>query len=316
MYYNIKEKYSWPNLYTDIKNYTKECLICLKAGYEKINTMNKIIYTKEKNEIWQVDLIGYLDLTKKKNRYLLVAVEHYTKWIEAAPINNKDASTITKLINSLILEKHGIPKCIISDNGLEFANKEVENLALERKFEWKFNSPGNHSSVGAIERANQTLLNKIKKLSNFGEINWDTVIEQAVNAYNMSYNRSISMSPYALTNYKFPHFEVDKQFNIKQKHFKIKDLKEKRDKQFKKYAKKHIEKGKIKCFNNLRINDKVLIFRKQLGRKLKNHWMPGFIIKGKINDDSYIVENGNTKLRASKKHLKLDTSNFSEGVSQ
>lgn len=60
MKHSLKDKYKWQGIFKDIEDYVKGCLTCLKEGYEKNNTKNKIIKTTRPNEMWECDLIGRL----------------------------------------------------------------------------------------------------------------------------------------------------------------------------------------------------------------------------------------------------------------
>ncbi|KCZ81621.1 hypothetical protein H312_00945, partial [Anncaliia algerae PRA339] len=182
----------------------------------------------------------------------------------------------------------------------------------ENMFEWIYNSPGNHCTIGAVERANQTLFNIIRKLCDFGKLQWDTVVQEAVNSYNMSFNRSIQTSPYMLKFGKTPMFEVDRYYAANQVFVDKQTLIDRRNEVFDKYAMINIGKGDILAFNNYKMGDKVLVFREKLGDKLANCWSDGFRIVKKCSSDSYIVESCESRIRVNKKHLKLDLS-FRDG---
>lgn len=96
-----------------------------------------------------------------KNRFIFVAIDHYSKWIETRVLKSMDKNSITKCIEECIIKKHGVPKRILTDNEKEFDNNMCRELAIKYNFVWDFNSPYHHKSVGAIERANQTLWKKL-----------------------------------------------------------------------------------------------------------------------------------------------------------
>ena len=54
---------------------------------------------------------------------MLVAVDKFTKWIEAKPIKNLDAGTTVSFIRKLIF-RYGVPHSIITDNGSNFDSEE------------------------------------------------------------------------------------------------------------------------------------------------------------------------------------------------
>ena len=115
---------------------------------------------------------------KRKSKFILVAIDHYTKWIETAIISSKDANSTAKLIKELIIEKHGVPNRILSYYGLEFNNSVIRELATKYGINCEFGSPNHHQTVGVIERTNQTLIYKLKKLSEFSETSWERALKR------------------------------------------------------------------------------------------------------------------------------------------
>ena len=69
-----------------------------------------------------MDLIRPLKKTARGNEYILTVVDHFTKWIEAAPIPAKDAVTVAKALHEHVCCRNGAPHRIITDNGKEFSN--------------------------------------------------------------------------------------------------------------------------------------------------------------------------------------------------
>ena len=169
MKFVIAKRYEWTGMMKDIENFTSNCNICCKSGEALVNTKNRIIKSTFPNEIWEIDLIGRIPgNSQSENQYIFVAIDHYTKWIEAKALKSKTSSEICRAIQELIINKHGIPTRILTDPGLEFNNKETKELAQNFNFRWEFSSPRHHETIGAVERANQTLFNILKRLTNFG----------------------------------------------------------------------------------------------------------------------------------------------------
>lgn len=94
MLHNISQRYRWDTLKKDIKNYLESCLICLKSGGPIVNTKCKIIKTNSINDIWEIDLIGRLLDEDGKNKFILVIIDHYSKWTEAFVLQKKEANNV------------------------------------------------------------------------------------------------------------------------------------------------------------------------------------------------------------------------------
>jgi hypothetical protein len=77
------------------------------------------------------DLIGRLPTSGKGKKIILVAVDHYSKWVETKTLKTKDMKSILRAIKEIIIDKHGTPTKILSDCGLEFKNQEIANFAQQ-----------------------------------------------------------------------------------------------------------------------------------------------------------------------------------------
>lgn len=163
----FKNKYIWDNFHKDIDSFIQKCAICLKKGNEVINTNFKYLNPLYPNHIWEVDLIGPLQGSLGENKYILITIDLFTKYIETEIVNSKTGNEIRKVLKRIILDKHGSPSMIYSDNDLEFQNKEVQDLAKFYKTKWRFCCPNYHKSIGAVERANKSLMDKLRCLNNF-----------------------------------------------------------------------------------------------------------------------------------------------------
>ena len=70
-----------------------------------------------------LDMVGPLRTGRSGFTHVLVAVDKFTKWIEAKPIKNLDACTAISFIRELIF-RYGVPHNIITDNGSNFDSEK------------------------------------------------------------------------------------------------------------------------------------------------------------------------------------------------
>ena len=47
-------------------------------------------------QLVSIDILGPLPVTKERNKYVLAAVDHFTRWLEAFPIRNQEATTVAR----------------------------------------------------------------------------------------------------------------------------------------------------------------------------------------------------------------------------
>ena len=79
-------------------------------------------------QIVAVDILGPLPEIPSKNRYVLVAMDYFTRWAEAYAIPNQEAITITtKLVNELFL-RFSVPEQLHSDLGRQFESRLMTEI--------------------------------------------------------------------------------------------------------------------------------------------------------------------------------------------
>ena len=81
--------------------------------------------------VWGVDVIGKVSLKSSSgHEYVLVAIDYFTKWVEAASYASLIAAKVAKFIRWHIIYRYRIPHEFISDRGVHFRS-EVDTLVQE-----------------------------------------------------------------------------------------------------------------------------------------------------------------------------------------
>ena len=111
-----------------------------------------------------MDIVGPLLVAATQKKFLLVAMDYFSKWVEAeayASIKDKD---VTKFIWNNIICRFGIPQAIIADNGPQFDSIAFRKLCSELKIQNLYSTPRYPQSNGQTEETNKTLLSALKKM--------------------------------------------------------------------------------------------------------------------------------------------------------
>eukprot|EP00253_Pinus_taeda_P021675 PITA_21675 len=88
---------------------------------------------------WGIDFTTCNLPSTKGHKYIIVAVDYFTKWVEAMPTVVSDGETKTLFLFNQVISHFGIPKGIVTDHGSHFQNKMMAKLALNLGF-WQENS--------------------------------------------------------------------------------------------------------------------------------------------------------------------------------
>ncbi|XP_057739786.1 uncharacterized protein LOC130956842 [Arachis stenosperma] len=88
-----------------------------------------------------VDLLEPFPVGLGQVKYLIVAINYYTKWVEAKPLASISSANCRKFMWRQIIARFGIPEVVISDNGTQFADKKfgefLAGLGIKQKFSSK-----------------------------------------------------------------------------------------------------------------------------------------------------------------------------------
>nr|GFA34055.1 DNA-directed DNA polymerase [Tanacetum cinerariifolium] len=105
----------WPTIYKDTYEFVKNCDSCQRQG--KISQRDEMpqnsIQTYEIFDVWGIDFMGPF-LSSRGNKFILVAVDYLSKWVEAKALPTNDTRVVCKFLKSLFA-RFGSPRAIISD---------------------------------------------------------------------------------------------------------------------------------------------------------------------------------------------------------
>ena len=117
----LSERYVWTNMSRDIKNWTMQCLSCQRTKVTRHNRtpIQPIPTTGGKFSQVHLDLVGPLPINKGQ-RYIMTAVDRYTRWPEAIPIPDATANTVADAFIAHWVSRYGVPETITTDRGAQF----------------------------------------------------------------------------------------------------------------------------------------------------------------------------------------------------
>ncbi|XP_045135274.1 SCAN domain-containing protein 3-like [Portunus trituberculatus] len=172
--YKVGEKYYWPTITADIKDWIKKCPKC--QVYQKIKTQGPVLHPIKPEGRWDVlsmDLIGPLTVTPRGNKYIITITDLYTKGVMAYPLKDKSAPCVAMAIMEIIYT-YGPPLKIITDQEKEFVNELNKNLFSLFNVKHLVTSIYHPQTNGQTERASGTLKTILAKYCNDNMDDWDS----------------------------------------------------------------------------------------------------------------------------------------------
>lgn len=125
--YHVLRRFTWRGANKDINRLVKECEICQQERNSKQKKGCHAMPTSNVGERWEMDLIGPILDKKDEPKYIATGIDVFSREAWAKVIGHKTGKSIIKCLREAIAE-HGRPKIILSDNGREFKNQEVEDF--------------------------------------------------------------------------------------------------------------------------------------------------------------------------------------------
>ena len=113
-------------------------------------------------DCWGIDFMGPFP-PSYKNKYILVAVDYFSKWVEAITSPTNDARVVTKMFKTIIFPRFGVPRVVISDGGIHFINKVFQGLLKKNGVKNKVATAYHPQTSGQVEVSNRDIKSSLQK---------------------------------------------------------------------------------------------------------------------------------------------------------
>ncbi|GKC52999.1 reverse transcriptase domain-containing protein [Tanacetum coccineum] len=148
---------------------------------------------------WGIDIAGPFPEGPGKVKFLIVAMDYFTKWIEAKAVATISGGQVKKFVWDNIMCHFGLPGEIVSDNGKQFGDNPFKDWWEKLNITQRFASVKHPQSNGLVERANRSLGEGIKARLGEGNKNWIEEIPHGLWAHRTLIKSSNGDTPFSLT---------------------------------------------------------------------------------------------------------------------
>ncbi|GJZ30987.1 reverse transcriptase domain-containing protein [Tanacetum coccineum] len=126
---SIRSGYYWPTMHKDARNIIRGCNDCQTHRPVPRNPQQKLtpITSPWPFYKWGIDISGPFLEAQGNVKFLIVAIDYITKWIEAKPVATITGSQVKKFVWYNIVCRFGLPGEIISDNGKQFRDNPFKD---------------------------------------------------------------------------------------------------------------------------------------------------------------------------------------------
>lgn len=308
-YLLFKVRYWWPLLKKDLKAWISKCPQCqLVSSANRFNQEElhplPVGFIRPFSR-WSIDFVGPLPRTERGNQWLLVAVDHCTKWPIAQAVPNATANCVSNFIENLIITQFGLPDEVLTDRGPAFNASTLEMLLDNFRIKHLMTSSYHPRTNGVVERYNGVIGKMITKYSYQNRASWDLYVNTCLLASRARIHNSTGFSPFYLvygSNVKLPGDETipnvikDIDNLVDNTGVRIDEINSLLKNRQEAKANLNLQRNtmkinfdkKLKKTVQLQIGDIVLV-RNEAKRKLEAQWFGPFVIIAKFNHGLFKV---------------------------
>ena len=193
----VRERFYWVQCQQDVREWCRNCDLCAqkRGPQKKIKAPMAKYNVGSPMERIAIDVLGPLPITETGNKYILIVADYFTKWVEAYPMPNQEATTVAELLVREFVCRFGVPLLIHSDQGRNFESQLFSEMCRLLGIKKTRTTPYHPQSDGMVERFNRTLEAQLSKFADHNQKDWDEHIPFLLMAYLSASHDTTSCSP-------------------------------------------------------------------------------------------------------------------------
>ena len=212
----FRKRFYFPNFTDFFISSIKNCLTCLQLKRVPSKFLRTLLQPVSSlnsypGETLQIDLVG--TLKSPVHRFVLTAIDVFTKYLFAVPLTNVRADTIMREFTSIFFQISYLPKTIPSDLGTSFVSELLLELTKLLEIHLEHASLKHPKTVGVVERSHSAFKRILKLNTNEQWNDWFKQVQLATIIHNTSYHSATACSPTVLFHGREPIKPSDLRFN-------------------------------------------------------------------------------------------------------
>ncbi|RDX93255.1 Retrovirus-related Pol polyprotein, partial [Mucuna pruriens] len=207
----LRVGYYWSKMESNYCQHVKRCMKC-QMYVDNIHMAPSALHNLTSPwpfSMWGLDMIGPIEpKASNGHRFILVAIDYFTKWVEATSYANIIKSMVIKFIKRDIICRYGLLARIITDNGTNLNNKMMIELCEQFKIKHHNSTPfcpkmnrANRPRVSYIIVSFSIYLRHVRRLKTCLSVtykDWHDMLPYALHEYRTSVCTPTGATPYSL----------------------------------------------------------------------------------------------------------------------
>ncbi|GAV88771.1 rve domain-containing protein [Cephalotus follicularis] len=197
----LRQGYFWPTMHQDVVDFVRKCDKCQRYANKNKRPSEPLtsITAPWPFAQWGMDFVGPLPVATGQRKFLIIAVDYCTKWVEAEPLATIIEKNMESFVWKSIICIFGVPRVIVSDNGKQFDCQDFHDFCKEWRIEHILASVAyDPQSNGPAEVINREIISGLKKRLEHSKGRWTEELPSLLWAYRTTPRTTTGESPYNL----------------------------------------------------------------------------------------------------------------------
>nr|GEY81922.1 reverse transcriptase domain-containing protein [Tanacetum cinerariifolium] len=161
-------------------------------------------------DVWGINIMGPFP-SSRGNKYILVAVDYLSKWVEAKALPINDARVVVKFLKSLFA-RFGTPRAIISDRSTHFFNDQFAIVMLKYGVTHRLSIVYHPQTIGQVDVSNHGLTHILERTIGENRASWSDKLDDALWAFCTAFKTPIGCTHYKLMYEKDCHLHIELEY--------------------------------------------------------------------------------------------------------
>jgi hypothetical protein len=197
----VRAGYYWSSMQADANRFVQHCDKCQRFA-NLLHSPPEVLVPMTAPwpfAQWGLDIMGPFPIGRRQLKFLVVAIDYFTKWVEAEPLATITEKNIQSFVWKAVICRFGIPRVLVSDNGKQFDNPRFRQFSQELGIHNHYSSPGHPQANGQVEVTNRSLLKLIKTRLEGANGLWPEELPSILWAYRTTVRIPTGETPFRMT---------------------------------------------------------------------------------------------------------------------
>ena len=196
----LRQGYYWPTMLREATDLVRKCKIFqehAKVSHLPSEPLTSVISPWPFQQ-WGLDILGPLPIRKSQCKFIIVAVDYFTKWAKAEPLATITKQKIRNFVWRSLICRFGIPRALVSNNGKQFDNLKFRDFCAELGIKNYNSSPAHPQSNGQAKVTIRTLKAALKTKLEDLKGKWVEYLPEVLWAYRTTRKSATQETLFAL----------------------------------------------------------------------------------------------------------------------